>query len=177
MSAIWVQFWETSKLQIVGGQGPTCDNGHAHGNLRKFTIYCSCWQAEHQNIRVKTLVESMLGVNRFNRSNHDYLLWKIKNHDLAKLWFNAIPGDIRWTRTVNTISKHVQAPCQEWWLFRGPIIPLMRTNPPRGANSMDEVYSSCGSNSNNSNSNLFEVNETPVLTTEKSRVITKISRL
>ena len=33
----------------------------------------------------------MLGVNRSNRSNHDYLLWKIENHDLAKLRLNAIP--------------------------------------------------------------------------------------
>ena len=31
----------------------------------------------------------MLGVNRSNRSNHDYLLWKIETHDLAKLRLNA----------------------------------------------------------------------------------------
>ena len=34
----------------------------------------------------------MLGVNHSNRSNHDYLLWKIENHDLAKLRLNAIPA-------------------------------------------------------------------------------------
>ena len=34
----------------------------------------------------------MLGVNHSNRSNHDYLLWKIESHDLAKLRLNAIPG-------------------------------------------------------------------------------------
>ena len=31
----------------------------------------------------------ILGVNHSNRSNHDYLLWKIETHDLAKLRLNA----------------------------------------------------------------------------------------
>ena len=65
----------------------------AHGNLRKFKIYCSCWQADYRHITIKTLEESMLYmmlvVNRSNRSNHDYLLWKTKNHDLAILRLNA----------------------------------------------------------------------------------------